>query len=128
MLSGWPLALGPGLAGAINRNAPTDGSAGPALAPPTVSSQRAALALSDGTLFIGFGSYYDGGIGWMVAVDIRARRVSAAFSGAPAIPTPPPDDPENRASAGIWGAGGPAIATDAQPGCSLVCAVRHRSA
>lgn len=69
--------------------------------------------LQDGsTLFVPFGSYYDGAIGWMVAVDVRGHRVAASFSGSPTIPTPDPADPGNLASAGMWGAGGVALASD----------------
>jgi hypothetical protein len=81
------------------------------LASPVTSSQRAGLLLSPdrGTLFVPFGTYYDGGIGWMVAVDVRARAVAESFSGSPVAPDGPPT---NRASGGMWGVGGPALASD----------------
>jgi hypothetical protein len=79
---------------------------------PSVQSQRAALALANGMLYVGFGAYYDGGIGWIVAVDVAARKVAASFSGAQTNPLPTANDPSNAASGGMWGAGGPAIASD----------------
>jgi hypothetical protein len=79
-------------------------------------SQRTALLLSPdgGTLYLGFASYYDGAIGWMVTVDVRSQRITASFSGGPVLP-PEGSDPSNHdnvASGGMWAAGGPAIASD----------------
>jgi hypothetical protein len=113
ILPGWPVAIAPAVVGALDRNVPPGGPP-PAMAAATVASQRSALQLSqDGaTLFVPFGSYYDGAIGWMVAVDVRSHRVAASFSGSPVVPTPDPSDPANLASAGMWGAGGVALASD----------------
>jgi hypothetical protein len=115
ILPGWPVVLDPARVSAVDVNSPVPGEP-PAMAGASVQSQRAALALSadGGSLFVGFGSYYDGAIGWMVAVDVRARRIAASFSGAPALVPPgsDPTDPTNVASGGMWGAGGPAIAAD----------------
>jgi outer membrane protein assembly factor BamB len=110
-LDGWPLVLDPAAISALDENV-MPGGAPPAMAPASTASQRAGLALSRGILYVGFGSYYDGAIGWMVAVDTATARVIASFSGDRVVPTPPPDDPGNLASAGIWGAGGPAVASD----------------
>jgi hypothetical protein len=115
VLPGWPVVLDPSLVSSLDVNSPVPG------APPQMStalrqSQRTALALSPdgGTLYAGFGSYYDGAIGWMVSVDVPSRRVAASFSGSPALVPPGSDplNPKNVASGGMWGAGGPAIASD----------------
>jgi hypothetical protein len=113
VLPGWPLTIDPAVVASNDRNAPA-GGAPPAMATAQIASQRAALALSAdrATLYVGFGSYYDGGIGWMVAVDVRTPAVTASFSGAPVVPPLDPGAPGNRASGGMWAAGGPAVASD----------------
>jgi hypothetical protein len=107
VIDGWPVNLDPAAVSALDENV-TPGAPPPAMAAPDVVSQRAGLALSEGVLYVGFGSYYDGAIGWMVAIDVASAQMLASFSGARAVPTPP----SNLASAGIWGAGGPAVASD----------------
>src|SRR5262249_25882357 len=47
-----------------------------------------------------FGSYNDGGAGWMVAIDTRIPTLASAFSAAPST--------EPVANGGMWGSGGPA--------------------
>ncbi|MGH7283633.1 MAG: hypothetical protein ACRELY_19070, partial [Polyangiaceae bacterium] len=111
VLSGWPVRIDLAKVSSLDVNGPVGGVA-PPMAPASVESQRAALALSNGVLYLGFASYYDGAIGWMVAVDVSSKSILASFSGSPALVTPPPDDPGNFASAGMWGAGGPAVARD----------------
>jgi hypothetical protein len=107
VLPGWPVAIDSTVVQNVNRN----GSIA-MMANAAVQSQRSALALSNGTLYVAFGSYYDGGIGWMVAIDVASRSISASFSGSPSNPLPTLDDPTNAASGGMWGAGGPAVASD----------------
>jgi len=113
VLAGWPVAIDPAVVSSVDRNAPPTGNP-PPMATGVVVSQRAGLALSAdrGTLFIGFASYYDGAIGWMVAVDVGSRSIAASFSGSPFVPPVDPCDPLNRASGGMWAAGGPAVASD----------------
>jgi hypothetical protein len=101
VLSGWPLALNDATVTPLNVNGPA------AFQPTERMSQRAALNLSpDGSvLYLPFGSYTDGGGGWMVAVDTgRASgtpRIASSFSGGPFA------DPS--ANAGMWGDGGASI-------------------
>ena len=97
---------------AVNNNVTPDAGPSATMSAPIVQSQRAALALAGGTLYVAFGAYYDGGIGWMVAVNVAAKQVVHSFSGARTNPAPTPSDPSNAASGGMWGAGGPAIASD----------------
>jgi hypothetical protein len=100
VLRGWPVTLTNEALGAVNAN-------GPALFQAAqVVSQRGALNLSNdrATLYVPFGAYGDGGVGWMVALDTRTPSVVGAFSGAPSM--------EATANGGIWGSGGPAIAPD----------------
>ena len=101
ILPGWPLEISDLTLAPINEN-------GPATFQPTGKmSQRGALNLSlDRTiLYVPFGSYIDGGAGWLVAVDTglssSSPRLASAFSGAPWM------DPD--ANAGMWSAGGAAL-------------------
>jgi hypothetical protein len=112
VLSGWPIAMDPATVASVNVNVLPDGGSGAAMSAPIVQSQRAALALASGKLYVGFGAYYDGGIGWMVAIDLSTHKVAASFSGSQTNPVPPAGDDNNAASAGMWGAGGPALASD----------------
>jgi hypothetical protein len=99
-LPGWPITIDDAALGRLNRNGPSTFRGAAEM------SQRGALNLSpDGnTLYVPFGSYDDGGPGWLVAVDTRAARILSAFSGAPSsAPT---------ANGGIWGPGGPAVDGD----------------
>lgn len=97
VLPGWPVGLNARSIAPVDRN-------GPALFPDArIVSQRGALNLSpDGaTLYVPFGAYADGGIGFLVAVDTRSPRVAWAFAGAPSM--------QLQANAGIWGPGGVAV-------------------
>jgi hypothetical protein len=97
ILPGWPLTITDGSLAPINEN-------GPARFQPTSSmSQRGALNLSpDGDiLYVPFGAYNDGGVGWLVAIDTRIPSLASAFSAAPS--TAP------VANGGMWGSGGPAV-------------------
>ena len=111
VLAGWPVRIDPTAVEAVNRNGPAafDGDA-------RVLSQRGALALSpDGTvLYVPFGAYFDGGVGWLVGVDTRAGRVVASFSGAPSS--------AHEANGGIWGPGGVSVDDD-----GTVCATTGNS-
>jgi len=100
LLPGWPVTIDDPGTRALNSNGPS------VFLDPTVLSQRGALNLSaDGSLlYVPFGGYFDGSVGWMVAVDTRAARLAAAQSIAPsAAPT---------ANGGIWSPGGSAIDAD----------------
>ena len=96
---GWPVRLDEAAFNApgMNRNA------GPSVLPPRrrhdFRVQRAALNLSpDGShLYVAFGETETG---WIASVDTASARIASAFS-TQAIP--------HRGSAGIWGAGGPAV-------------------
>jgi hypothetical protein len=96
---GWPVVFSPDAVKVKNTN-------GPASFDPDarVLSQRSALVLSpDGSrVYVAFGGYWDEAVGWIVAVDTRAKAIAASFSGAP-------DPATGHANAGMWGPGGPAI-------------------
>jgi len=108
---GWPVPIDPAVVSSLDRNVPADAGP-PAMELPATSSQRSSLLLSSdgGTLFVSFGSYYDGAIGWMVAVDVRGRRIASTFSGSPTVVSTGPAN--NRASGGMWASGGPALGSD----------------
>jgi hypothetical protein len=118
VLPGWPVQLAAATVEAVNANATDAGlvtfTAFDAL------SQRGALNLSnDGaTLYVPFGSYFDGATGWMVAVDTSRPGVVASFSGASIDAPAPVNDAgtdagqANLANGGMWGGGGGAVAPD----------------
>ncbi|HEY8042526.1 MAG TPA: hypothetical protein VIF15_22145 [Polyangiaceae bacterium] len=101
---GWPMAIDPAVVRAVDRNG-LPGVSPPAMAGPTVASQRSALLLSPdgGTLFVAFGAYADSAVGWLVAVDVHRARVVTSFSSAAAAVAP---------GGGMWGAGGPAVSPE----------------
>ena len=109
VLPGWPVALDRATVEAKNGNGPAffDDDA-------RNVSQRGALALGpDGDrLYVTFGGYWDGAVGWIVAIDTRAPAVVASFSGAPDTLTDAQGNRSRHANAGMWGPSGPAI--DAQ--------------
>jgi hypothetical protein len=114
VLPGWPAPIDPQRVGDVDRNRAPD-AAPPAMGGTDRISQRTALALSpDGvTLYMGFASYFDGAIGWMVALDVRTRTVAASFSGdTRQLAVGPPTDMWNVASGGMWAAGGPSVDRD----------------
>jgi hypothetical protein len=99
-LSGWPVTIDDAATRAKNGNGPSS------FQDATVLSQRGALNLSadGGLLFVPFGGYFDGSVGWMVAIDTKTPGIAAAQSMAPsAAPV---------ASGGIWSPGGSAIDAD----------------
>lgn len=106
LLPGWPVTLDDGAVSPVNVNGPSH------MEDATVLSQRGALALSpDGALlYVPFGAYFDGGVGWLVAVATANKEnagkphVAAAFSGAPSKAL--------EANGGIWSAAGVAIDAD----------------
>jgi hypothetical protein len=100
LLPGWPVQISPAAAAARNTNGPA------AMQPAPIMSQRGALNLSpDGTrLYVPFGSYSDGGVGWMVEIDTNSASITAAFASA--------RSDEATAFGGIWGPGGTAIDDD----------------
>lgn len=112
VLDGWPVELSASAVEGANENR----VAGQVVtfADFHALSQRGALALSaDGNvLYVPFGSYFDGAVGWMVAIDTLHPGVVASFSGAPADVVAPPGPDANLASAGMWGASGAAVAAD----------------
>ena len=110
VLPGWPVAITDATVGAKNRNGPAS------MQEAHVLSQRSALNLSlaGDLLYVPFGGYSDGGIGWLVAIDTRRAAIAAAFSGAPsAVAT---------ANGGMWGPGGVTIDDD-----GTVCATTGNS-
>jgi hypothetical protein len=100
VLPGWPVVLDRASVEAANGNGPArfDDDA-------RVMSQRGALALGpDGDrVYVTFGGYDDGAVGWMVAIDTQAPKISASFSGAP--------DTVTHTNAGMWSPSGPAVDT-----------------
>ena len=99
-LAGWPVTIDNAAVSPVNKNGPSR------MANSEVLSQRGATGLSpDGSLiYVPFGAYFDGGVGWLVAISTQPPKVVAAFSGAPS------DAPE--ANGGIWAAAGVAIDDD----------------
>ena len=97
ILRGWPLIINDATLGLINQNGPAKFQSTSAM------SQRSGLNLSpDGrTLYVTFGTYGDGGAGWLVAVDTTTPTLASAFSGAPSTVA--------LANGGMWGSGGPAV-------------------
>jgi hypothetical protein len=95
--SGWPVRIDDRALQPVNLNGPARFQAA------SVMSQRGALNLSPdgGLLYVAFGSYVDGGAGWLVAVDTRQAKLASAFSVAPSV--------EPVANGGIWSSGGPAL-------------------
>jgi outer membrane protein assembly factor BamB len=110
--SGWPVVLDSTSVEAANKNA---GMQRARFNDAVVVSQRSALNLSpDGaTLYVSFGSYFDGGLGWMVAIDTGSPKIAATFSGSPQSQARCPDQCNlDQPSAGMWSAGGPSIDDD----------------
>ena len=97
IMNGWPVQIDDRAVQPVNQNGPAR------LQPADVMSQRGALNLSPdgGLLYVPFGSYVDGGAGWLVAIDTHRGMLDSAFSVAPSM--------EAVANGGIWSAGGPAI-------------------
>ncbi len=113
VLPGWPVPLSADVVTRANRNRRANGDLGNvSFADVRVLSQRGALNLSPAGdhLYVPFGSYVDGAVGWMVAIDTLGARVEASFSGSVDNVVPQPGDADsNLASAGMWGAGGTVI-------------------
>ncbi len=98
--AGWPVTLDAATVTAHNRNAPAGFESAEVL------SQRGALALSPrgDRVYVPFGAYLDGGVGWLVAVDTLSARVVHTFSGGHAVP--------GAANGGIWSAAGVSVDED----------------
>jgi hypothetical protein len=103
---GWPLAFDRTQVEALDTNGPAyfDEDA-------RVVSQRSALTLSpDGDrVYVAFGGYYDGAVGWMAAVDTRTPRIAATFSGAADRLLDQQGKRSRHANAGMWAPGGPSV-------------------
>ncbi len=118
VLPGWPVSIDDPSLERVNQNPPRKPTDRATMADFHIMSQRAALNVSPtgSLLYVAFGSYFDGAIGWMVAIDTASPRVVASFSGAstnvPPPAVPPTTGEANLASAGMWGAGGAAIDGD----------------
>ncbi|HXM33897.1 MAG TPA: Calx-beta domain-containing protein, partial [Pyrinomonadaceae bacterium] len=97
VLPGWPIQINDAVLGPVNQNGPARFQAA------TTMSQRGALnmSLDGGLLYVPFGSYFDGGVGWIVAVDTVHPGVVTAFAAAPSM--------DAIGNGGMWAAGGPAI-------------------
>src|SRR5215468_7066394 len=100
VLPGWPVRLDASTLAPVNQNGPAT------VVDASKLSQRGGLALSpDGrVLYVPFGGYFSGSVGWLVAIDTASPRVASAFSSAP--------EPEGKANGGIWASGGPSVDTD----------------
>ena len=79
MLPGWPVLLNASTVTPVNQNGPA------AFLEPGRLSQRGGLAISsDGhLLYVPFGGYFGGSVGWLVAIDTVNPRVASSFSSAP---------------------------------------------
>lgn len=110
IVAGWPVVFSPGAVQAVNANRAATGAA--TFADFHSLSQRGALNLSadGGLLYVPFGSYFDGAVGWMVAVDTQKASIVASFSGSSTDVAGGPN--ANLASGGMWGASGPAVTPD----------------
>ncbi|HEY1957426.1 MAG TPA: hypothetical protein VGH28_17530 [Polyangiaceae bacterium] len=106
VLPGWPVVLDRASVESVNRNGPAffDDDA-------RNVSQRGALALSPdgGRLYLTFGGYWDGAVGWIVAIDTRAPAAAASFSGAPDTLRDAQGNVSRHANAGMWAPSGPAV-------------------
>ena len=100
VLPGWPVRLDASTMAPVNQNGPAT------VVDPSKLSQRGGLALSpDGhLLYVPFGGYFSGSVGWLLALDTVSPRVASAFSSAP--------EPLGRANGGIWASGGPSVDSD----------------
>lgn len=101
VLPGWPVLLNASTMLPVNQNGPA------ALVDASKLSQRGGLALSpDGRLlYVPFGGYFSGSVGWLVAIDTVNRQVASSFSSAPEMRL-------GIANGGIWASGGPAVDAD----------------
>ncbi len=101
MLPGWPLELNDDTLSPIDENGPARFQSAATM------SQRGGLNLSwdRAVLYVPFGSYSDGGAGWMVAVDTGIvsgiPQLLSAFSGAPWT--------NPSANGGMWASGGAGV-------------------
>ena len=100
VLPGWPVLLNASTVTPVNQNGPA------AFLESGRLSQRGGLALSpDGRLlYVPFGGYFSGSVGWLVAIDTVTPQVTSSFSSAPEM--------LGRANGGIWASGGPAVDAD----------------
>jgi hypothetical protein len=97
IISGWPVTINDTALAPTNRNGRAR------FQNATAMSQRGALNLSpDGSvLYVPFGAYNDGGVGWMVSISTAVPRLLSAFSSAPSTVA--------IANGGMWGSGGLAL-------------------
>jgi hypothetical protein len=100
VLAGWPVPLSASTVEPLNQNGPAVFLASSQL------SQRGGLATSpDGKLlYVPFGGYFGGSVGWLVAIDTVTPRVASSFSSSPEM--------LGRANGGIWASGGPSVDAD----------------
>ncbi len=106
LLPGWPVVLDRPTMEGLNANGPAffDDDA-------RIISQRGALALSPAgdRLYVTWGGYWDGAVGWIAAIDTIAHKVARSFSGAPDTLIDAQGNLSRHANAGMWGPSGPAI-------------------
>jgi hypothetical protein len=97
VLAGWPVLLNASTVVPVNQNGPA------AFLEPGRLSQRGGLVTSpDGRLvYVPFGGYYGGSVGWLLAIDTVNPRVASSFSSSPEM--------LGRANGGIWASGGPSV-------------------
>jgi len=100
VLPGWPVLLDASTVVPVNQNGPA------AFLEAGRLSQRGGLVTSpDGRLlYVPFGGYYGGSVGWLVAIDTVNPRVASSFSSSPEM--------LGRANGGIWASGGPSVDSD----------------
>jgi len=97
ILPGWPVQINDAVLGPVNQNGPAKFQAA------TTMSQRGSLnmSLDGGLVYVAFGSYFDGGVGWLAAIDTVHPGVVSAFAAAPSM--------NAIGNGGMWAAAGPAI-------------------
>jgi hypothetical protein len=93
-VGGWPVTLDARAVATLDVNGPA------VFDDAKVISQRGALNLSQdgGLLYVPFGAYNDGGIGWLVVVDTRRASLATSFSSARST--------EHVANGGMWAPAG----------------------
>ena len=101
VLPGWPVLLDASTVPPVNQNGPAVWVKSGNL------SQRGGLVTSpDGKLlYVPFGGYYGGSVGWLAAVDTVSPRVASSFSSSTEMM-------QGRANGCIWASAGPSVDTD----------------
>jgi hypothetical protein len=108
VLPGWPVVLSRAAVEPLDKNGPAyfDDDA-------RILSQRGALALSPqgDRLYVTFGGYSDGAVGWIVSINTQTPSLTASFSGGPDTLLDAQGNIARHPNGGMWGPSGPAVDT-----------------